>query len=156
MTDNWKIRRNQMTFRQQKFCEEYLTNGRVLKDAAVSAGYAPGSAALTGHKLLKTQAVHNYLTERVKKSNDDLQIGFDYKLAKLKKIVDLAIPDEADTILQISPRSGIAAIAELNKMQGHYSAEKVVAATLSVNADADLSQAKELVQQLIIDKTTGY
>lgn len=151
-----KSRNLDITEQQQKFCENYLNNGRIGTHAAVDAGYSEKSAANNACLLLKMPAINNYLTIRIKKSEEDHQLTFDHKIKTLKTIIDLAVPKDAEFIAQTHPGAAISAIAESNKMQGHYSAEKVFSATLSVSADADLSQAQELVQKLITDKTTGY
>jgi hypothetical protein len=73
-----------------------------------------------------------------------MSVSYEWKLKKLKQVVESFIgdgvcltPKEVSTALQ--------AISEMNKMQGHYSAEKRV--TINIKADPDLQQIESLVNQ---------
>lgn len=151
---------HELTEQQLKFCEEYLINGGVARPAAIKAEYAENSAATTAHYLLNKTAVRNYLDKRIREVTKNIQektqVTFDYKISKLKKVVDLTIPEEAETMKQIGAREGIAAIGELNKMQGHYAVEKILTTTHNINSDEDLKQINELTQELIEEKKSGY
>ena len=73
-----------------------------------------------------------------------MSVSYEWKLKKLKQVVDTFINDAAClTPKEVS--TALQAIAEMNKMQGHYSAEKHV--TINVNADPDLQQIESLVNQ---------
>lgn len=45
---------------------------------------------------------------------------YNWKLNKLKMIIELCAPDDAGAHDEIHASGAIAAIAEMNKMQGHY------------------------------------
>lgn len=85
----------------------------------------------------------------------------DWKVNKLVKVVERHIPDElpesvemmgedGKPVLRIGnqpdARTGIAAIAELNKMQGHYAPTQNQ--NVNVNVSADMKEAKEIAARL--------
>jgi len=45
---------------------------------------------------------------------------YDWKIRKLRMIIDLCAPDDATHKDEIYAPGAISAIAEMNKMQGHY------------------------------------
>lgn len=88
---------------------------------------------------------------------------FTWKTEKLKQIIEVNVPgqqtntvdynDNGQVVQQNSGRynygAAIAAISELNKMQGHYAATKTVNVDLKV--DADMRKLKELSDKLLIE-----
>lgn len=70
-------------------------------------------------------------------------ITYEWKLNKLKQIVDTFIKDEALTPTEV--RTALLAISEMNKMQGHYSPEKHV--NVNIKTDPDLQQLESLMNQ---------
>lgn len=70
---------------------------------------------------------------------ESLGVTLEYKVGKLKKVVDISIPEEEGQ--KLMGKTGIDAIAELNKMQGHYAAEKK-----EVKVEMDLDEAAEIVE----------
>lgn len=106
--------------------------------AAIRAGFSEKAAKVQGCKLLKHPLVAAYIAEQdkvivtnVKKS---VSGSLAWKRKKLIKIVkELSIAIDAKTAKPV-----IGAIAELNKMDGHYSAEKVI--NTNLNVDTDLEQ----------------
>jgi phage terminase small subunit len=137
-----------LTEKQLKFCEAYLTNGHNAAAARSAAGYSmQATNNLSSKDVLQSKAVQDYLAKRLKTVEEKEQITFDYKIKKLKQIVELSVPSEAANKEEINANAAISAISELNKMQGHYSAEKH--ANLNLVVDADIAQAKELMAQLL-------
>ena len=66
-------------------------------------------------------------------------------MQKLKKCIELAMPEvDGETVLA-NHKALLGAIAELNKMQGHYAPERTLNTTVTV--DADLETAKDLTQK---------
>jgi len=49
--------------RQAMFAREYVCNGRNATQAAIIAGYSPGTAYSQGHRLLKNVGIQKYLRE---------------------------------------------------------------------------------------------
>jgi hypothetical protein len=72
----------------------------------------------------------------------DLKITFDWKLAKLEKLIEISIPDDAKSLKEVNGAWAVSAIGEANKMQGHLEA-----VTTNINCNA-LIEATEIVKQL--------
>lgn len=90
--------------------------------------------------------IQKYAEEKENKSN----ISYNWKLYKLKKVIENFIHDEEGKPLTAKDVSvAISAMAEANKMQGHYSAEKTV--NLNLNNDTDLQQAREEARKMLIE-----
>jgi hypothetical protein len=136
---------------ERYIAEAYLDNDRDIKATASYAGKTPAVVEkILGRKHVKTWMDYR-LVIRQKKANLD----FNYKIYKIKKVIEKFIPDDPNAEL-IAKNVSVAmqAIAESNKMQGHYSAEKVLTANL--NMDADLEKAKEIMKDLIEKHKSDY
>lgn len=131
----------------RKFCVAYVENGNSAHKAALIAGYSEDYAKTNSFKLLRKPNVKAYINKLLEKIDKKIGVSFDYKIQKLKLAVDRALPDDEKSEATINPQIGITAIAELNKMQGHYSAEKHINANL--NTDTEISDIKELMDGLI-------
>lgn len=73
-----------------------------------------------------------------------MSTAYEWKLNKLKQIVDTFINDEAH-LTPTEVRVALLAINEMNKMQGHYSPEKHV--NVNIKTDPDLQQLENLINQ---------
>jgi len=92
--------------------------------------------------------------EEIRQRENKLVNMFEWKVERLKQIVDesLGAPDIGNISNdEIKKQYGpaIAAIAELNKMQGHYSPVKSV--NIDLRADADMLKLKELSNKLLLE-----
>lgn len=136
----FKIRQKDM-----EFINHFVSNGGNKIEAAVRAGYKSSQAAGVANRILRKPLVREYLAKVREKA--ERKAGWDYesKLKILKKIAELAVPEEASNITDIRPLPAIQAIAESNKMQGHYSAEKIV--QTNVNVDADIAEVEALLKE---------
>jgi len=116
--------------KQKKFVEEYFINGKSGVDAAIAAGYTNkrNIASNIAKRLLKQASVQRYVDEIRLKANTPVDM-FAWKLEKLVNIVNANMPPDGDN------RAAIAAIAELNKMEGHYAPTKSVRLDLKQNLD---------------------
>lgn len=133
-----------LTKQQEIFALEYLANGFNTVQAAKKAGYSHNTCYHQAHKLLKNKFIRTFLDERLSKIEEKLEITFDKKLKKLWHIVDKCAPDDAVEAKEMQATAATSAIAELNKMQGHYSAEKHI--NTNLNIDTDLNEISELVK----------
>lgn len=66
-----------LTPKQQKFCNEYLSNGNNATQAAIAAGYSKKTARIIGSKLLTSVNILKFLSS--KKEVDVNQSGYDQK-----------------------------------------------------------------------------
>lgn len=118
------------------FCLTYIANNGNAKEAAIAAGYNCKNQNHIGWQVLQRPQVKQFLEENRKKLEEKFDITIEWKMKKLKSCVIRS--------LKSNNSSGvIGGIAELNKMQGHYSAEKVV----NFNVEAEISQVDELIKQ---------
>ena len=119
-----------LTFRERKFCEEYLKCGRKA-EAALIAGYSEKSAAVQASKLLKRKRVAEYIKALQKEAKDQLLIDENWAVLKLQEI--LARCMEATPVLewdskkhcyvakgqfQFDGKNAIKAISEINRLLG--------------------------------------
>jgi len=128
---------HRITEKQKKFCEAYLANGRNARAAAREAGYGKSYAGNKSGEILKSTIVKQYLRKRLQKADKQLEATFDWKLRRLKQIADSHENNIA-----------VSAIAEMNKMQGHYSPDKHVNANININSDADLIQVRDVMRKI--------
>lgn len=116
------------------FCEAFLSNGLNATEAARVAGYRnPESNA---HLILERKAVSKYLKNRAKRL-DIAGVNYDYKLDKLRTIIDESVDEYSENKTVQHAQAGMAAIDILNKMQGHYAPVTTQAVTVNVKATQD-------------------
>lgn len=134
----------ELTQQQWDFTQEYIKNGFNAYRAALKAGYSYHLAKdhthnLTRHPLI-VKKVEQAIAKIEKKQVKELSITWEWKLKKLKRVINEFIPDDKDTPLNKDQvKVGLAAIAEHNKMVGEYAPER----RLSVNVDATKEKLKE-------------
>lgn len=112
--------------KHRRFCEEYIIDFNGAK-AAVRAGYSKKTANRTAYRFLKDELIAQEVDRLKKKFNEALEermeITIEWKMEKLKAIIDDAMHKMEDNNGLIKPtdlKAAISAIAELNKMQGSY------------------------------------
>lgn len=113
-----------LTAKQKLFCKAYLANGYNASQAALTAGYSKTAVGEIGHENLKKLQIKEYIAKRMDKIEEKLDITFEWKARMLKECADKCMQGEADKDGKVHPSGVIGAIAELNKMQGHYEPEK--------------------------------
>lgn len=140
-------RHNELTEKQLRFCYEYMSNGNNAMQAAMAVGDSKESAQKNSWTYLKNPLIKSFIGDKLKKMEKELDITFEWKLKKLKHVVQVSIPDESQVLEEIDARAGVAAIAEMNKMQGHYSPDKHINANIS--ADTDVKEVQDMLQEMI-------
>jgi phage terminase small subunit len=144
-----------LTPKQEIFVKEYLTNGQNALQAAITAGYTPQTAQKKCNSFLKLPEINKRIAiYRNRKSIQD-KMSFDYKLDKLNKVVDNFIPDDEIPMAKLATVA-IQAIAEANRMQGHYSPDKTINANLNLNADMDIKKIKDITEEVIRKSEREY
>ncbi|WP_342220243.1 terminase small subunit [Rickettsiella endosymbiont of Miltochrista miniata] len=134
---------NGLTIRQTKFCQNYTLPPHNATQSAISAGYSYHIAKTIGSRLKTNPKIQDYLKTLQSDLESQMTVSYEWKLDKLKQIVEVFI-DSKD----LSPNkvnSAIQAISEMNKMQGHYSAERHV--NFNIKADPDLQQLEDLIKK---------
>ena len=103
------------------FSKEYILNGMVAKKASLAIGDKPSYASVKSGRYLKIPFVQAYIKYWQDKMSNDTEINLEWKKEKLRKIIDTCIPldREKSDVKPAHITCAIAAIQELNKMQGH-------------------------------------
>ncbi|WP_062260375.1 terminase small subunit [Endozoicomonas arenosclerae] len=120
--------------RQQRFVDEYLANGGKAYPAALAAGYSEKYAKAQSHKLLDNVGIAEAIKASQSELKKELGITAEWKRDQLKNIIESCTKTisitkgkgEEATIINTmdDPKAAIAAIAELNKMDGDLAAIK--------------------------------
>ena len=143
-----------LTAKQYAFVREYMDTDGNIRQAALNAGYSVKYAAAQGAQLMRNPVVKKEIDNYIKTIERKHEITFEWKINKLKNIIELCADKKATSHKDINPTAAIAAISELNKMQGHYSAEKHV--NTNINIDTDLDAAKEYIEELQLKYKREY
>ncbi len=105
-----------MTVRQEKFVNEYLSNGFNATQAAKSAGYSEKTAYSQGQRLLK----HDEVKEQVEKVREKLLKDSETKVEDLVNVLKEITENE----IERRPTASIKAIEVLCKLLGLNATEK--------------------------------
>jgi len=129
--------------KQKKFVDFWLLSMNATK-AAKQAGYSKKTAYAIGFKLLRKAEIKERIEKRRKKTDELLQFSkvtllndllevskrcmqkvpvmvFDHDL---KEMIQKTDEETGEGVWEFEPRAVIAAIAEINKMQGNHAAVK--------------------------------
>ena len=146
-----KFQRIPFSDRERSLVYNYLTNGENATEAVIKSGYSPNTANQNAWALLNKSKIKSEINrlrpiirqEMEKMATDEVLVTVKWKMEKLKEIVERCMAGDADKDGKLHPSGAIGAISELNKMQGHYSPDKVL--TTNVNADLEKDQVDELL-----------
>lgn len=133
----------ELTPRQIKLCHALLSSNN-LTQAALSAGYSPSSARTIGHRVRNNPQILAYFNPLQSQLAKRMKSTYEWKLKKLEQVLNEFMTDNKGLIPK-KVSTALQAIAEMNKMQGHYSAEKHV--NVDVKADADFEALNRLINQ---------
>lgn len=135
---------NGLTIKQTKFCQNYIIPPHNATQTAIFAGYSPHIAKTIGSRLKANPKIQAYLKSLQADLESQMTVSYEWKLDKLKRIVEAFIENK-ENLRSNKVNSAIQAIAEMNKMQGHYSPEKHV--SVNIKTDPDLQQLENLINQ---------
>lgn len=147
-----KIKVPVLSLKEQRFCDEYIANNCMASHAAIAVGYKKER----GSYILKKECAQRYIKGKMLKLAYKTELTFEYKIGKIKKIIDICAPDDLDTIDASVLKTAINAIAEHNKMVGDYAPEKRANINVNLNTDTDVLQAKDIANQLIEQHKKPY
>lgn len=131
------------------FIGHYLSNGMDGTKAAINAGYAIPGATRSATYLLSRPVIKKEIARVIEKKLDHLGITYEWKMEQLKSVIEKCANGIQLKDNHMNASGVIAAISELNKMQGHYSPDKVV--NLNISSDADDELFKRLLLQNMKD-----
>lgn len=118
---------DQLTERECAFIISYLTNGNDKTRAARDAGYKGNHSNLwlAADRCLKRPLVKEVMQDMMEAAEKKLGITVEWKMRKLMRAINAGIRDkEEDDAELVNAAIGLQAIDMLNKMRGHYAAEK--------------------------------
>ena len=110
-----------LTPKQQKFVQEYLID-RNATQAAIRAGYSAKSARQQAVYLLSNINVSTYINDLLNKSMDESGITREKKRSALWSVVEKVLSNPE---IEYTVQSMVAAIKELNEMDGDHASKKV-------------------------------
>ena len=129
--------------KMRAFCDNYILTGDI-KKSAILAGYSEKSSML--YKLLKTTRVVKYIESKRLVLDKKLESNFNWKIKKLSNVVESVVGETKDEVDKRYIAGAISAISEMNKMQGHHSAEKVI--NIDLKNDDDIKKINDIVREL--------
>jgi phage terminase small subunit len=103
-----------ITPKQQAFIQHYMANGGNGTQAAISAGYAPRSAAVTASEMLKMAKIRKRMEPEKDKQMDRVGLDTDWIVSRLMKEANEAPSDAAR----------IRALELLGKVEGIFAPDK--------------------------------
>lgn len=130
----WSHKGVGLNYRVNLFIAHYLANGFFAGDAAFKAGYSKTSAKSIGNQLLLEATVKEEVERVVEKKLEELDITADWKMSILKEVAEKCLVGENLKDGFMVPQGVISSVAELNRMQGHYSPDK----NLNFNANVEV------------------
>lgn len=135
-----------LTQKQKLFCKAYLANGYNATQAAITAGYSEANADKIGSNLVGKSRIKEEIEKHTQKIEEKLDITFEWKLKKLKQVVEYSEQGKTTKEGHINGQVIVSAIDQMNKMQGDHSGEKRT--NYNINADADVERVKsEIAEQ---------
>lgn len=135
------------------FADTYLAK-RNATEAAITAGYSKKTARVQGCKMLRYPHIEAYIADHDKKTVSKVKKSVSATQAwKKKKLIKIILKlTKKSELTAISAKPVISAIAELNKMDGHYSAEKVVNTNLNIDTDLQKVAEESRKSREVLDK----
>lgn len=136
-----------LTSQEQLFVNAYLSNGRKQTDATITAGFSRKSARVQANKIMKRANIKVAIAKHDKQTIKRIKGSADWKKKRLLQVMEFLITIEKGKIINLKDaKAFLSAMSEHNKMEGHYSAQKVE--NHNYNADTDIETLrKERVRQ---------
>jgi hypothetical protein len=114
------IKKFELTEEEKNSCDDYIQNGRKFNLHKKIINKQDNNI------MHQAELVKEYIDDKMEFIGRHVELNMIYKLDKIQQIIeDCMQRGQYDTVLR--------AIAEANKMQGHYSAEKVINLNLDAN-----------------------
>jgi phage terminase small subunit len=134
---------------QYDFVKHYTTNGFNAEKAALQAGYEKKTARAGAYDLINRPAIKPLIERAVAKARDTildrLSLGVEYRLKKLKSVIETYIPEDTSLFVAERVKIGLSAIQEVNKIAGDYAPDKRLALTVDLTADK-LKEARKVYE----------
>jgi len=110
----------QLTDKQKIFIKAYLANGFNATQAALTAGYSNKHTDKIASELIRKTRVRAAIDAEINRVAKKLEITFEKKLNLLWECAQDCKAGAATKEGYVNASGLVSAVAELNKMQGHY------------------------------------
>lgn len=131
----------------------YMTNGGNKLQAGKAAGYKATNKDnmwLVVDRCLRRPLVQKTMRELIAEAEEKIGVSVEWKLRKLKGLVDAGLLDVKDKqgemigVQLVAPQLALTGIDIMNKMQGHYAPEK---SENKVSFEEEAKQIKDLTKE---------
>lgn len=119
----------QLSPKEYEFAQNYIKNGFNAYQAALTAGYKPEYAKKYSYKIIQRPAIQGVITKAVQRIDQKLGVTIEWRVNKLKAIINAVIGDDGTHDKQYY-KDALKAIAEINKMSGDYAPDKRLSITV--------------------------
>lgn len=142
-----------LTPQEQLFVQAYLNNGRKQTQATITAGYSKKAAKVQANKLMKLKRIQAAIAANDKKVVKRIKGSADWKKKRLLQVMEFLIKVENGKVIElVNAKAFLSAMAEHNKMEGHYSAEKVENHNYNADTDIETLRKERIIQEEILAK----
>ena len=135
-----------LTPRELNFCNSYLITSDI-KKSALYAGY---NISNNYTYILQQKNIKRYLNARKGEMEEYANITFEWKIKKLKSIIDVIVGDNQTILDRSCLGAAIAAIKVLNEMQGHNAPTSTIVA--NIREDNDVAKIRTLTLEYLKEK----
>lgn len=142
----------ELTIRELKFCNNYLATGDAKRSFAES-GYSLDNHRNRLSEIIKKPKIKKYLNKRKRQMELYTNITFDWKIKKLKAIIEAIVGEEETIIDKDYVGAAITAIKVLNEMQGHNAPTSTIVA--NINDDDDIKKLRKIALEYLEEKKNG-
>lgn len=140
----------ELTAKEEAFIEAYLGDDDCRFNATKSvlrAGYAEKNAHVTGSIIIKKPRIVAKINERIAKAEKQVIATYAEKIRlSWNLLMKCYESEDAPNFVKL--------LQELNKMQGHYSPEKI--AITNLNVDTDIQTLKKTMDDLRLTYNRDY
>jgi hypothetical protein len=144
------VQQGTVNIKQRKLCDAFLLTGDIKKSAEI-AGYVIKNNNISGpYKVLNSEKAKIYMKDKVNVVNETFKLGVEWKLKKLKNIVDAVVGDKPDEVDKRYASLAISSINEMNRIQGHHAPNSSI--MINLETDEHIKRVNEITLQLLQDK----
>jgi hypothetical protein len=126
--------KEQLTEKQQLFCDAYIISGGNVTEAKAAVGYAEGSPSC--YKILQKPKAKAYIANAREELRQQMKYDYEWKYNRLGKIAEEAEDN----------REVIGSVHEMNLMAGDHAGEKRI--NFNIDTDKDIQRLLEVTSKI--------
>lgn len=143
-----------LTFKQERFCQNYVRNNGNGADAARRAGYSEFTAKEMSHENLTKPHIRARIKQIELEHADAAGVTKEWVMHMLKTNATMCQTGMGLPKDQPNPGGSNSALSEINKMIGGYAAEKTLNTNIEVKASEE--DGEDLLEKLIKKEEKDY